>query len=179
MRFGLVLSVAGFVLCGSTAAMAQTYYQTNGTPIFVPMTGAQGYTTTQTGAVPFYNNNTQPLPMDQLVAGKNAPSYNFGGTQPYNSFGGSMTNSNGVLTPEAVAQLRAQRDAQAQQYEQQFLQSGQANNQQGTLGAVQNAYNSFTGQQQQQPARPVKRQLVYRQQDNPLAAPPRLFNPDQ
>ena len=180
MRFPFGMIMAGFVAFMAVPAMAQTAYQTTntGVPIYVPSTTGQAYTTTQTGVTPFYNNTAQPLPLQQMVAGKNAPSYNFKNqVQPYNLNTASM-NSNGALTPDEVDRIRASRDAQAQAYQKQFLEQSAQNGQPQTIGgAMGNAYNSLMPTQDK--PKPTKKRLVYRESANPLSAPPRLFNPDQ
>lgn len=186
MRFFHVLGVAGLVLSGfSVPAMAQQSGK-SGSYLYVPSTGATGYAPRgASGAVPFYNNTAQPLPMDQLVAGKNAPSYNYRNqVQPYNL--GPQRGGEGTMTAEQFEQMRSSRDQRAQQYENEYLQRladrdaalNTGNQQaggagQGTYASGTQAYNNV------QPAPKKKKRLVYREDANPLAAPPRLFNPDQ
>lgn len=188
MRFIHVLGLAGFVLCGVTgAALAQQ--NSGGSYLYVPSTGNVGYAPQgATGAIPFYNNTAQPLPMDQLVAGKNAPSYNYrNNTQPYNL--SPQRGGDGTMTGAQFEQLRSGRDQRAQQYENEYLQrladrdaalngsgQGAAGTAQGYLNNAQSLYNG-NGQKQDQPKR--KKRLVYREDANPLATPPRLFDPDQ
>lgn len=172
MRFGSFLVVAGFVLCGAAGVShAQT-------PLYVPMTSQQAYGATQSGGAPVYNNQGQPLPMDQLIAGKNAPSYNYNAPKPYNL--NPTTYGNGVMSAEQVEQARAARNARAQQYAQEYMQ--QANESQfgqqaqQSIGGAANAYGNYTGQQQ--PQKPKKKRLITREQDQILQTPPRLFNID-
>ena len=165
MRFVHVLLLSACAAVASSPVMAQQAY----------------YPATNT--VPVYNSSASPLPMDQLIAGKNAPSYNYNSNiQPYNS--GSMSGSRGAgapLSPAQVAQMRANRDAQSQQYEQQYLQQAaqQAQNVVGPDNYLGQAYNSVYGQPQQQQPRPTKKRLLYKENDDLMPIPPRLFNPDQ
>lgn len=172
MRFGSFLVVAGLTLCGMAgAAVAQT-------PLYIPMTSQQGYGTTQSGNVPVYNNLGSPLPMDQMIAGKNAPSYNYNAPKPYNL--NPTTYGNGVLTADQVARARAERNARAQQYAQEYMQqateSQYGQQAQQAMGGVANAYGNYMEPQQTQ--KPKKKRLVYREQDEILQTPPRLFNID-
>lgn len=169
MRFVHVLMISACAAAVSVPAMAQQTYYPN------------------TNNVPVYNSGASPLPMDQLIAGRNAPSYDYNSgpnIQPYNNMGGSMSgqNAGAPLTPAQVAQMRANRDAQAQQYEQQYMQqvAQQAQNAVSADGYLGQAYNSVYGQpQQQQQQRPTKKRLLYKENDGLMPIPPRLFNPDQ
>lgn len=168
MRFVHVLMMSACAAVASVPAMAQQQY----------------YPSANT--VPVYNSGASPLPMDQLIAGKNAPSYNFGSgsnnIQPYNMNGSAGSQGAGApLSPAQVAQMRANRDAQAQQYEQQYMQQAaqQAQNATSPDGYLGQAYNSVYGQPQQQQQRPTKKRLLYKKNDDLMPIPPRLFNPDQ
>lgn len=188
MRFTHVLGLAGFVLC-SVAGGALAQQQQQGSVVYVPMTGVQGYQPNSNGAVPFYNNAAGPLPMDQLVAGKNAPSYSYRGqTRPYNL--APSNTGNDTMTQDQFLQMRSDRDKRAQQYENEYLQRladrdaaaggyGQqaAASAQNYYSNAQTQYNNVMNPQANQPKK--KKRLVYRQDANPLNAPPRLFNPDQ
>lgn len=190
MRFSHVLAMAGFVLCSvSGIAMAQQQQQqTTGPVVYVPQSGYVGYAPTNNG-VPFYNNTANPLPMDQLVAGKNAPSYNYKGTKPYNLAPGNY-GSGDTMTEDQFYQSRADRDTRAQQYQNEYLQRlaerdaaaggyGQqaAASAQNSYSNVQTRYNNIVNPQANQPKK--KKRLVYRKDADPLMAPPRLFDPDQ
>lgn len=167
MRLVPVLMVSAMIVTASVPALAQQLY-------------------TQSGSgVPIYNSGANPLPMEQMIAGKNAPSYNYNSNkvQPYNLGGtGSMSSGAGApLTPDQVAQMRANRNAQAQQYEQHYLQQAQ-NQLQGVTapdGYAAQGYNAlYGGQQQQQQQRPTKKRLLYKQGEDMMPTPPRLFNID-
>jgi hypothetical protein len=178
MRFSHVLGLAGFVLSsfGGTA-LAQN---SGGSFLYVPSTGNVGYAPQgTTGAVPFYNNTAQPLPMDQMIAGKNAPSYSYRNEiKPYNL--GNQSSGDGTMSAEDFMRARSSRDQRAQQYENEYLQRLAARdaalngNSQASAGQ---GYSASSSIQQAQPKR--KKRLVYREDANPLAAPPLLFNPDQ
>lgn len=146
------------------------------------------YGTPQTATIPLYNMQAQPLPLNQMVAGQNAPSYNYGGsqTQPYN-FGTTSSGSGngfympeGTLTPQQEAMLAEQLAQQELLYNQQMQMNTQG---QGSLAAQLNALNQSpffnqNNQQEQQGQRVVKR-VVRNALNDPLRPPPRLFNPDQ
>jgi len=195
MRYRLFPALLGFAVCAALPAAAQDNTQTNwqqqqqpvyAVPMYLSPNGSQQYNTQ--GGVPVYNNNAQPLPVEQLIAGKNAPSYNYN-NNAYTGFGGSNPLSNvtsiGSLTPQQEAMVRAQRDAQAAAYQRDYL-AGLG--QQGTTPvptstgssgyqgeAFSQLYNGI-GQEQQQA--PVRRRVVYREKNNPLTTPPRLFSID-
>ena len=198
MRFKLI---AALIACSiATPALAQQVTQQN--PVYVPMyntsnTAPVYYQQTPSGAVPVYNNvaNTPTLPLNQMVAGKNAPSYvsRQNQIQPYGmNQGGNWYGGAGAMSPQQEAQLQAQIQAnqqaaaqqaaaaQQQQYmnslqQQQTVQQIQSLSQNGfpNLGALQG------GPFSNQPQGPVKRKVVYRELNNPLREPQRLFNPDQ
>lgn len=189
MRLKLPLFVLGLAAFASAPAMAQNNAST--TPYYnTTSTTPTYYATTPTGAVPVYNNlNTTPImPMDQMVAGKNAPSYNYNnptGVQPYN-FGTGAGNVSGQAAMSA--------EQQAQMYQQQLLNQQQqqqyANGQTGpmgvstTQGSLQNltqfANSPFgTNTQGTAAAVPKQRKVIYKELNNPLKEPARLFNPDQ
>jgi hypothetical protein len=169
--------MASITLVATLPAHAQSSYQT------VTPSGGYVYTGNQnTSAAPIYNSGAQPIPMQQMIKGKNAPSYNFRGkTQPYNNFG-TMSNKSGPMTLEEAERMRAMRDQQAMEYERNRIakvnaqNAAPANQMTQGLGQYGQMYQSLTGTQQQ-PAR--KKRLIQREDDNPLRAPPRLFNPDQ
>ena len=141
-------------------------------------------------ANPYFNTQAQPMPMEQMVAGRNAPSYDFGGnTNAFTGFGGGANTggyvSNGIMTPEQAQLFNRQREAAALAAQNEYLanlqQQAQMQQQQQQMVAPmtqqQNFSAPFFGGQQQ--AAPVQRRVVYRERNNPLATPPRLFNPDQ
>lgn len=176
MRLLYILGLAGIMSGGfAGAAFAQ---QGGSNYLYAPQTGSTGYATGTTGAVPFYNNTARPLPMDQMIAGKNAPSYTYKNQiQPYNL--GTQSMGDGTMSAEDFMRARSSRDQRAQQYENEYLQRLAARdaalNNPATGQAGAQAYNG--GGQQAQPKR--KKRLVYREDANPLAAPPLLFDPDQ
>lgn len=177
MRFTVFIGVATLALmAGTDPVLAQNNQQAN--PYYAAPTGGNYYTNNSGGMVPYYNNSAQPVPQ-AMVAGKNAPSYSYNrGAQPYNNFN-SMGNTNGApMSPQDAASMRAQRDQQAQLYQQQYYQQAQNMGQAG-MGGAYNTLQNAVAPQQQQPAVKTTKRLVYRESDNPLSTPPRLFNPDQ
>ncbi len=181
MRLKLSLAVIGLLLAGSAPALAQNEQNSNyygsAAPTYAAPTGNYS-----TNGVVYNSGSVTPLPMQQMIAGKNAPSYNYGTAQPYNS-GYSGNTSIGSLTPEQAAAQRAQRDAQAQAYQQQYMASIQQQSMQPNAatpnqqqGAFAQMYNNMTGGQEQQP--PVKKRVVYNGRPSPLVEPPRLFKTD-
>ncbi len=147
----------------------------------------------QTYSAPSYQFQGQQPSTPVYNAGNNAQPYYYGGQQNTGSYGGvtpygfnngagadplAGVTSIGALSPEQAAYVRAQRDAAAQAYQQQYF-SGQQQQQGAGMSIYQNAFgnNSFFGQPEKKP--PVKRRVVYNQKANPLSTPPRLFNPDQ
>lgn len=172
MRFGSTLMVAGLALLAATSAQAQTSYQA------VTPSGGYVYTGPDVSSYsPIYNTNAQPLSMEQAIKGKNAPSYSFKNSkQPYNF--GTTDAKRGPMTSEEASRMRMLRDQQAILEEEKRAAIINAQN----AAPAQQGYNNLTqflpgGQQQQQ--RPTKKRLVYREDADPLRAPPRLFNPDQ
>ncbi|PZO80894.1 MAG: hypothetical protein DI626_11140 [Micavibrio aeruginosavorus] len=199
MRRFVILAIAatgalGFA--GPSMAQNTNYY---GVPNYNTGTGTTYYTPSQNGGgAPVYNNgaNVQPFPMQQMIAGRNAPSYNFNnGNQAYTGFG---TNSNpmsgvtsiGSLTPQQDAYLRAQQQSQNSgsfgqfgnnTYQQQYYQqqpNGNAQNQGGAFSGFYNNGNSPFGTTPTAGV-PTQKRVVYKERNNPLVDPPRLFNPDQ
>jgi hypothetical protein len=198
MRLKLSVAVLGLLMAGSLPALAQTNaqqqqpnaYYAPSAPVY--NTGnSVPYYSQQNGTTPIYNNNpnTPTLPMNQMIAGKNAPSYNYNANQAYSfndptSLAGA---SLGSLSPEQANMVRAQRDANAQAYQQAYQQQLQdQQNQQQQMqqsgasqyqgGQFAQLYANATGQQQ----KPVstKKRVIYKEMNNPLVAPPRLFNTD-
>jgi hypothetical protein len=178
-----LLLVSSLVVLTMTAgsALAQTGSNTNA-----------GGPTTYGGAAfaPVYNTNAMPI---TTQPGRNAPSYSFNsgstnaGNVPYGFDPRSFPTGGNSLSPQEAARLSAQRDAQAQLYEQEYLARLQAasdlqrNNL--MLGQMQNLQNGgfvnpFIGQAEED-EKPKKRRVVYGERNNPLQTPPRLFNPDQ
>jgi len=146
-----------------------------------------------TAMAPVYN--TAPMPMVQGQPGRNAPSYSFnnnrdGMANPPAGFDPrSFPTMNNSLSPEESARITAQRNAQAQMYEQDYLARlqaaselqrnnllmGQMMNMQG--GAMPGGFvNPFAPKEEE---KPKKRRVVYGERNDPLQTPPRLFNPDQ
>ena len=193
MRLILSLAVLGMVVSATVPALAQNTttttnnqgYVPSAPVVYVPMYNSAGttYYNPGTAGAPVYNNNptTAPLPMEQMVAGKNAPSYTSRNNNAYTGFGADpLANADlSSLSPEQSQMIRAQREAIAQKAQAEYLASLQQG--QGgvispyTQGAAQ-MYNQFNQPQQQAP---VQRRVLYKQLNNPLVTPPRLFNPDQ
>jgi hypothetical protein len=166
-------------------AHAQNY---QGTTTYVPMyntTTATGtpsyYAPSTTGAIPVYNNlsSTPPQPVQQYVAGKNAPSYPNPNTQvqPYN-----------FQNPNSLYGNQTEAEHQATIYQQQLLAQGlqQQQQQQAAYGQqpYTNAYNNYglTGGpfgNTPDSQLPKRRRVLYKELNNPLKEPTRLFNPDQ
>lgn len=184
---------ASFVVLGIMTAAAPAWAQNNTTTQtytprtnYVPMynNGGNAYYN-NAGNVPVYNNTASPLPMEQLVAGKNAPSYTSPGTA-YTGFSGytsdPMQNMNAsAMTPEQSRYISAQREAMQAEYmtnlqrlQEDLNRQALATQQQKTYGGQ---YNQYGGQVQQ--TAPVQRRVVYKEKNNPLVTPPRLFNPDR
>lgn len=187
MRFSLVLTAAGFVLCSFTGGALAQQSSSTGAPLYVPQSGGTAYYPGASGS-PVYNNAAQPFAMDQMVAGQNAPSYNYNNqAKPYNL--APTSYNNGTLTGDQIQQMRADRDSRAQQYQSEYLQrladrdaALGAQGVQGTVqGAVQGAQGYYNNMMpgQQPPAKAKKKRLVYRQDSGLTNTPPRLFNPDQ
>lgn len=167
----------GVVLFGGVQAYAQTYpanspYYTN---------NAAAY---DMEPAPVYNQGAAPIPLNQLVAGQNAPSYNYNNTavQPYN-FGSTTSPSGqyyvpqGTLTPQQEAALQAQ-ILQQQQYAQQY---GAPQNDANNLAAQLAQLNQgpFGTNADEQPTKRTVKRVVRNALNDPLKPPPRLFNPDQ
>jgi hypothetical protein len=181
MRFHMGLMVAGAALIAALPAQAQNTYQA------VTPSGGYVYSgNNNNNAAPIYNSGAQPLPMQQMIKGHNAPSYNFNGNnaRPYNNFG-TMNSKSGPMTVEEADRQRAMRDQQALEYERKLVSQVNAQNAQGGQNAQQGLgqygqqlYQALPGAQQPQQLARQKR-VIKREQDNPLNAPPRLFNPDQ
>lgn len=199
MRLFATVAILGLV--SGMPAMAQTTTTNTGAsnpqmiyavPVYNAMPSGTQY---QQGSPTVYNNGTaSPLPLQQMTAGKNAPSYNYNGAAPYSGFntggnpmaGADMSN----LTPEQrryidaqtaanyqqEQYMREQQNRQALQQQQQMLQQqqqpfAQTNSYLGTG----NFNNPFAEPEQ----KPKQRRVVYNERNNPLVTPPRLFNPDQ
>lgn len=200
MRWKFPVAVLGFLMMAGVHAQAQT--QDN-----------LYYNPQSSGGVPIYNNgtNAQPFPMEQVVAGRNAPSYDYNPVKPY----GVDTGAGNSLTSDQIEMLRAQRNAAAQNFEAQYLASlqqqrmgqfgqvpqmgqlGQAGpigqlggGQLGQLGQLgMNAASQLPGNpfgqlyggmtENGEKQAPRKRKVVYKEKNNPLIIPPRLFDPDQ
>ncbi len=188
----LSFAVLGAVL--SSPVMAQTSGTSTQPSYMVPMyvspNGTQAYGS-QGGAVPMYNPNAQPMPMRQMIAGKNAPSYNYNNQAytGYNSSGSPLSNvtSMGSLSPQQMQYVQQQQTAQALAYQNEYLASLQQDQGQAQPVQQQAASNSskyqgkaFSGlYNSNQQKKPSKRKVIYKEMNNPLQTPPRLFNPDQ
>ncbi len=187
MKAGLTaLSVMGAVI---SLDLSPAQAQTNNT-LYNTTTGYNNYSsaygTSPTG-IPLYNGNAQPLPMQQMIAGRNAPSYNYGGSNAYTGAG----TTSGILSAADAEAIRQQRDMLAQQYQQQYmasLQQGNPNGQYYQQGQQQQPYgqmtqiNPLTGQPYaygQQPQKRVVQRVIYKERNNLSPTPQRLFNPDQ
>lgn len=190
MRYILSIAALALIAAAPLPAAAQNntgtttgYQQQYMVPMYLaPNTAAYG---TQNGTTPVYNNAGQPLPLNQMVAGRDAPSYNYN-NNAYTGFNAnplSNITSVGSLTPQQSQMMAAQRDAQAAAYQNEYIAQLQRNmappaDATGSSAYQGSAFNQlYTGNQQQRP--PTKRRVSYNQRNNPLATPPRLFNPDQ
>lgn len=207
MRFCLSVAVFVSVLASGFPVQAQQQQQQrssyvysgnygSGAPVY---NGAQG---AASGAgTSLYNSGTnlQLLPMQRMIAGQNAPSYTYRGqnqgTQPYTNYNAGPLSLDpsaiGSLTPEQAQLIREQRNAQANAYQQQYLEQlrqRDLNNpyllqqqEQMMNGSSQYQGSQFSqlyanaGQKKPQ----VKRKVIYNELNNPLVEPPRLFNPDR
>lgn len=200
MRFGLALMVLGLV-AGISALPAfaqqqqqqQQLYQYNGGYTNPTLYNSPGNYTQQSDGGSIYNSgaNLQMLPMQQMTAGKNAPSYTYGGQKNasmynYGSMSGLDPNAAGALSPDQARAIRAQRDAQAQTYQQQYMQTLQQQQNPYAQQAQQmmsagsqyqgSSFGALYADSDQQ--KPTKKKVIYKQLNNPLVEPPRLFNID-
>jgi len=196
MRLFVSLAVLGLVSATVPAMAQQTTTTTQPQAMYgVPMynsTGNSYYQGTPSGAPVYNNGGARPLPLNQIVAGKNAPSYNYNQNNAYTGFGASGNPLAGAdygnLTSEQSRYIDQQREYRAQQEQQAYMQSmqqvqqqqqtWQQQPQQGAVGYMQGlnqGYNPFA----QPEEKPKQRRVVYNERNNPLATPPRLFNPDQ
>lgn len=200
MRTILSLAILG-ILAGAVPAFAQqqqqqssyTYgSQRNNNPVYNSFSDYQD-NPNRDGLYSqnVYNSgaNRQILPLDQMVAGRNAPSYAYGGNQQRTQAnlygnGGGFGNMSGALSPDQARQLRSQRDANAQAYQQQYMDSLRQQQQNNPYPNPQMAGSQYQGSQFEQlyaendEPKPVKRKVLYKQLKNPLKEPPRLFNTD-
>lgn len=174
MRIILSVAIAGIILGVNVPAMADTDTQSS-----------QGYVPSQSAPAPsLYNAGPTAKP---YVAGKNAPSYSYNtNAKPFGFDANGEGNSTvGSITPEQAIAMRAQRDAQAQAYEKQYLENLQKQRAAGSgylppeAAAVYqtgaDGVRRLVMPEEEKPA-PKKRRVVKREQDNPLSTPPRLFN---
>lgn len=210
MRFGLSVAVLSLVLVSGLPAQAQQQQQqqssyvygggsTNSGPVYNSTVGSAARQTT--GNVSIYNsgNALQMLPMQQMAAGQNAPSYTYGhqkqNAQPYTNYNsGPMAlnpNAIGSLSADQARMIREQRNMQANAYQEQYmeqLRQRDLNNpylnqpQQQQLQAM-NGASQYQGAQfsqlyanSGQPKPVVKPKVLYNELNNPLVEPPRLFN---
>ena len=163
MRFVLSVALGGALFF---ASMSLAYAQTS-----------NGNTDGET----LYNQNAQPLSLSQAVAGINAPSYNYGRS---NASAGTY-QPQGTLTAEQEALLQDQFEQQQAFNEFQALQSLQ--NGGAGFGAEDNSFaaqlarlrGGGLGAEETQPTKRVVKRVVRNALNDPLTAPPRLFNPDQ
>ncbi len=196
MRFKLSLAVIGLLLAGTAPTLAQNTqtqqggYGYSAAPVYNTGTGTAYYVPQNNGTAPVYNNgsNVPLLPMQQMIAGKNAPSYSYGNQpQPYNNFGTPATNGYAATPMNQIQGGALPRDMSAFQpvqgfvpvmpgyQQQQQLQNNGASMYQGN--AFSQLYANATGQQEK-PV-PTKKRVIYRQLNNPLTEPPRLFSLDE
>ena len=203
MRYILSLAVLGMVAGAGAPAFAQqqqaqqpsyTYQgqQQNTNPVFNNLGTYRG----DVNNSQFYNSgaNLQMLPMQQMIAGQNAPSYAFGNRQQkqqaglYNNGGGFLDGGAiGGISPDQANAIRAQRNANAAAYQQQYFESVNqreaqqyAQQQQGMTGSqYQGSQFNQLYTDNQQPKAAVKKKVIYNELNNPLKEPPRLFNPDR
>lgn len=166
-----ILCVSGLM---AFSAQAQTTTTQQPSYYVVPAGNA-----TSSGSL--FNQNAQPLPLQQMIAGQNAPSYNYGTTtQAYTGSSGRNT-SIGVMSPEQARSLNRQREANALAYQNEYLASlGQAamGQQQPTSSSAYQGSafsNLYAGEKKKVP---TKRRVVNKSMNDPLATPPRLFNLD-
>lgn len=198
MRRFVILAIAASGALGfAPNVMAQNtgtnYY---GAPVYNTGTGTTYYTNAPNGGgAPIYNNgtNVQPFPMQQMIAGRDAPSYNFNGNQAYTGFGANSNPMSGVtsigsLTPQQDAYLRAQQQSQNSgnvgqfgnnTYQQQYYQQqdGSSAYQGSAFSGLYNNNSPFGTTPTA--GTPTQKRVVYKERNNPLVDPPRLFNPDQ
>lgn len=210
MRFGLSVAVLSLVLVSGLPAHAQQQQQqqqsyvygggnTNSAPVYNSTFGAGGGAAT--GSPSIYNSGSslQMLPMQQMTAGQNAPSYTYRNqgqnAQPYTNYNtGPMAlnpNAIGSLTADQARMIREQRNLQANAYQEQYMEQLRQRD-------LNNPYLNPNAQQQQQAMngasqyqgaqfsqlyansgqpRPVaKPKVLYNELNDPLVEPPRLFN---
>jgi hypothetical protein len=190
MRLFVSFAILGLA-CAAMPAMAQQTTTQPQVVYTVPMynSSPNSYYQPGVGGSPIYNNSgAQPYAMNQMIAGKNAPSYNFNNNTAYTGFtntgnplaGADLAN----LTPEQSRYIEQQRLYRVQQEQQAFLQQQQAQQQQAWqqpqqqvnsyMQNLNQGYNPFMEQE-----KPRQRRVVYKERNNPLVTPPRLFDPDQ
>ncbi len=172
MRVTLSLALAALLIGTAGTAMAQ--YNTS--------TGSSGYTyipSSKGSSANIYN--TEPM-----VAGKNAPSYTSSKNKPkpyaFGEEAGADGSGFGMMSPEQANAMRAIRDQQALQAQQQYLTDMQRT---GGMPAGSPSLQDRMGQlnplAEEEEPKPKKRRVTYNQRNNESAigVPPRLFNPDQ
>lgn len=211
MRFGMSAAVLAFVLAYGPPAHAQQQQQqssyvygggnTNSVPLY---NGVAGSAVRQNaGTASIYNSGTslQMLPMQQMTSGQPASSYTYNhqrqNAQPYTNYNtGPMVlnpNAMGSLSADQARMIREQRNAQANAYQEQYLEQlrqRDMNNpylntpqQQQQMQQLANGASPYQGVQFSQlyadsgQRKPVaKPKVLYNELNNPLVEPPRLFN---
>ncbi|PZQ45263.1 MAG: hypothetical protein DI551_07920 [Micavibrio aeruginosavorus] len=182
--------LSGFGFSGTVHAQNNTgytgYTYTGTGTGYAPIYNGQTRSSSTTGNTVYNSGNVKTLPMQQMIAGKNAPSYNYNqNVNPYGFGAGTTSGSIGVMTPEQASMQRAQRDAQAQAYQQQYLQSLQQQRMQqngmvptGLEGYQNGQYGGqqYYGNNMYQQQAPKKKKVIYKQMNNPLTEPSKLFN---
>jgi hypothetical protein len=192
MRFALSAAVLALIVSVSPALAQNQQGNVQYVPVYNAGNNPVYFAATPQGGTPVYNNTSAPpVPLKQMIAGKNAPSYVYkdpSQVQPYNfQSGGNAYQPQGTMTPQEEAAIRAQ------QYQEQLMNSlGQNGQNMGGVSTEQSIlagggapidFSTLTGgpfgNTQQQQARPTKKRVLYKERNNPLVTPPRLFNPDQ
>jgi hypothetical protein len=155
--------------------------------VFCVVGASHSFAQSESEGLTLYNQNAQPLSIQQAVAGKNAPSYDYSrsaATQNYNPYGSGPSSGSyvpqGTLTPEQQRDLQEQYLEQQAFYQQMGQQQGIGTQQGG--GTFEEQLAKLTGKSNAEDEKPKDRKVkrvVRNALNNPLATPPRLFNPDQ
>ena len=172
MRVTLSLAIMALLIGTAGTAMAQ-----NNTS-----TGGSGYTyipNSNSSSATIYNS-------EPMIAGKNAPSYTSSKNKPkpyaFGTDAGADKSGYGMMTPEQANAMRAMRDQQAMQAQQQYLADMQKTGGMPVGSpSLQERMNQLNPMQEEEEQKPKKRRVVYNKKNNESAigVPPRLFNPDQ